>query len=55
MSLVPFWSHNLKMVPKFLEVLNWSPFLLKRLTFALSVKSRLTPLEEVPRVSFSIF
>jgi len=43
------------MVPKFLKVSSWSPFLLKRLTFALSVKSRLTPLEGVPRVSSSIF
>ena len=43
------------MVPKFLKVSKWSPFLLKRLTFALSVKSRLTPLEGVPRVSSSFF
>ena len=43
------------MVPKFLKVSKWSIFLLKRLTFALSVKSRLTPLEGVPRVSSSIF
>jgi len=43
------------MVPKFLKVSKWSPFLLKRLTFALPVKSRLTQLEGVPRVSSSIF
>jgi len=43
------------MVPKFLEVSNWSLFLLKRLKFALSIKSRLTPLEGVPRVSSLFF
>jgi len=41
------------MVPIFLKVSKWFPFLLKRLTFVLAVKSRLTPLEEchvsVPR------
>ena len=43
------------MVPKCLKVSKWSPFLLKRLTFALAVRSTLTPLEGVPRVSSSIF
>jgi len=43
------------MVPKFLKVSNWFPLLLKRLTFVLSVKSRFTPLEGVPRVSSSIY
>ena len=38
----PFWSQNLKMVPKFLKVSNWFSFLLKRLKFVLSVESRLT-------------
>ena len=55
MHLVPSWSQNIKMVPKFLKVSNWSLFLLKRLTFAISVKSRLTSLEGVSRVSSSIF
>ena len=43
------------MVPKFLKVSKWSFFLLKRLTFAFSVKSRFTLLEGVPRVSSSFF
>ena len=44
-----------KWYPKSLKVSKWFPFLLKRLTFALTVKSTLTPLEGVPRVSSSIF
>jgi len=35
--------------------LKMVPFLLKRLTFTLFVKLRLTPLERVPRVSSPIF
>jgi len=35
--------------------LKMIPFLLKRLTFVLPVKSRLTSSEGVPRVSSSIF
>jgi len=56
MPLVPILESKSKNGTQiFLKVLNWSPFLLKRLKFALFVKSRLTPLEGVPHVSFSIF
>jgi len=49
-----FGGYNFKMVFKILKILNCF-FFFKRFRFVLSIKSRLTLLEEVSRVSFSIF
>jgi len=55
MPLVPILESKSQNGTQIFKSLKMVPFLLKRLTFALVVKSTLTPLEGVPRVSSSIF
>jgi len=55
MPLVPILESKSQNGTQIFKSLKMVPFLLKRLTFVLPIKSRLTPLEGVPRVSYSIF
>ena len=55
MPLVPILESKSQNGIQIFKSLKMVPFFLKRLTFALAIKSTLTPLEGVSRVISSIF